>query len=253
MNHQPTGPGPDPKVLRLIRKYDLEGAGDELEARWTHPENRTSLRALAESFNERILRAALDDADVETITDDVSRLYALLDGAEGSRGEQPAARRRLERAGVDAETVRAEFVSYGAIRSYLTGHRDASLPEPDEDARESESRTIEGLRQRTVAVTESKLARLRDTDHLQLGSYRVLADLQVLCRGLWPTVRCRYAARNWCLRVRRAVASPRAGDRSETITIVLLLWVPPRSRFAPVPTRGRFRICLDYLPYMEIL
>jgi len=99
MNHQPTGPGPDPKVLRLIRKYDLEGAGDELEARWTHPENRTSLRALAESFNERILRAALDDADVETITDDVSRLYALLDGAEGSRGEQTAARRRLERAG----------------------------------------------------------------------------------------------------------------------------------------------------------
>jgi hypothetical protein len=181
MNHQPTGPGPDPKVLRLIRKYDLEGAGDELEARWTHPENRTSLRALAESFNERILRAALDDADVETITDDVSRLYALLDGAEGSRGEQTAARRRLERAGVDAETVRAEFVSYGAIRSYLTGHRDASLPEPDADARESESRTIEGLRQRTVAVTESKLARLRDTDHLQLGSYRVLADLQVLC------------------------------------------------------------------------
>jgi len=141
---------------------------------------RVCERSPNHSTNESF-RAALDDADVETITDDVSRLYALLDGAEGSRGEQTAARRRLERAGVDAETVRAEFVSYGAIRSYLTGHRDASLPEPDADARESESRTIEGLRQRTVAVTESKLARLRDTDHLQLGSYRVLADLQVLC------------------------------------------------------------------------
>lgn len=176
-----TGPGPDPKVLRLIRKYDLEGIGDELEARWTRSEDRTSLRELADSFNERLLRAAIRDADIDTITDDLGRLYALLDGDEGSRGEQTAARRRLERAGVDVETVTDDFVSYGAIRSYLTGYRNASLPDADEDPPAAESRTIEGLRQRTVAVTESKLARLRDTDHLQLGSYRVFADVQVLC------------------------------------------------------------------------
>lgn len=181
MDERSTGPGPDPKVLRLIRKYGLEGVGDDLEAQWTHPEDRTSLRALADAFNERLLRAALAQADVETITDDVSRLYALLDGDAGSRGEQTAARRRLERAGVDVETLTDEFVSYGAIRSYLTGHRDASLPDAGDDARATEVDAIEGLRQRTVAVTESKLARLRDTDRLQLGSHRVLADVQVLC------------------------------------------------------------------------
>lgn len=181
MTDQHTGPGPDPKVLRLIRKYDLEGVGDDLETRWTRSEDRTSLRELADSFNERLLRAALADADVDTITDDLGRLYALLNGDEGSRGEQTAAKRRLERAGVDVETLTDEFVSYGAIRSYLTGHRDASLPDADEDTRAAESRAIEGLRQRTVAVTESKLARLRNTDHLQLGSHRVLADVQVLC------------------------------------------------------------------------
>ena len=60
---------------------------------------------LADSFNERLLRAALAEADVETITDDVSRLYALLSGDAGSRGEQTAARRRLERAGPDVETL----------------------------------------------------------------------------------------------------------------------------------------------------
>ncbi|WP_254527873.1 rod-determining factor RdfA [Natrinema gelatinilyticum] len=174
-------PGPDPKVLRLIRKYGLEDVGDELEARWTHPENRTSLRELADSFNERLLRAVLVDADVETLTDDVSRLYALLSGTDGSRGEQTVATRRLERAGVDVETLTDEFVSYGAIRSYLTGYRDASLRDTDRDARETVRGTIEGLRQRTVAVTESKLARLRDTDHLQLGTHRVHADVQVLC------------------------------------------------------------------------
>ncbi|MDS0478608.1 rod-determining factor RdfA [Natrinema sp. 1APR25-10V2] len=181
MNERSTGPGPDPKVLRLIRKYDLEGVGDELEERWTRPEDRTSLRTLADAFNERLLRAALADADVETITDDVSRLYALLDGDAGSRGEQTAARRRLERAGLDVETLTDDFVSYGAIRSYLTGHRNASLPDTDDDSRETDSQAIEGLRQRTVAVTESKLDRLCDTDRLRLGSHRVLADVQVLC------------------------------------------------------------------------
>lgn len=181
MTDHPAAPGPDPKVLRLIRKYDLEGLGDELEAQWTRPDDRASLRGLADSFNERLLRAALADAGVDTITDDVSRLYALLDGDEGSRGERTAARRRLERADVDVETLQDEFVSYGAIRSYLTGYRDASLPEPEADARETGSRAIEGLRQRTIAVTESKLTRLRDGGHLQLGSHRVLADVQVLC------------------------------------------------------------------------
>lgn len=181
MTDATTGPGPDPKVLRLIRKYGLEGVGDELEAQWTHPEERTSLRALADAFNQRLLRAALDEADVETITDDVDRLYALLSADSGSRGERTAAKRRLERVGVDVAALTEDFVSYGAIRSYLTGHRDATLPETEADARETESRTIEGLRQRTVAVTESKLTRLRDAGHLQLGSHRVLADVQVLC------------------------------------------------------------------------
>ncbi|SEQ91282.1 rod-determining factor RdfA [Natrinema salaciae] len=181
MTEQHTGPGPDPKVLRLVRKYELEGVGDELEARWTRSENRASLRTLADSFNERLLRAALADAGVDTITDDVSRLYALLDGTEGSRGERTAARRRLERAGVDVETLTNEFVSYGAIRSYLTKYRGASVPDTDDCVRETEGRTIEGLRQRTVAVTESKLARLQATDRLRLGSHRVLADVRVLC------------------------------------------------------------------------
>ncbi|WP_254762810.1 rod-determining factor RdfA [Natrinema marinum] len=181
MNERSTGPGPDPKVLRLIRKYDFEGLGDDLEAEWTRPEDRTSLRTLADSFNERLLRAALAEADVETITDDVSRLYALLNGDAGSRGEQTAARRRLERAGVDVATITDEFVSYGAIRSYLTGYRNASLPETDDETCATEVSAIEGLRQRTVAVTESKLDRLCDADRLQLGSHRVLADIQVLC------------------------------------------------------------------------
>ncbi|WP_436347123.1 rod-determining factor RdfA [Natronorubrum sp. FCH18a] len=182
MDERNRSPGPMPKVPRLLEKYDLEGVGDELEAQWTHPDERKSLRTLAESFNERLVRAALEEARVDTITEDVGHLYELLSGTTGSRGEQLQARRRLERAGVDVETLIEEFVSYGAIRSYLTNYRDASLPETtDSDVRRTEREAIEGLRQRTVAVTESKLARLRDTDRLEIGSHRVLATVQVVC------------------------------------------------------------------------
>lgn len=182
MDERPPTPGPQPKVPKLIEKYDLEGVGDELEAHWTHPDERKSLRALAESFNERLLRAALEDADVETVTEDVGHLYQLLGEEAGSRGEQSQAKRRLERAGIDVETLTDEFVSYGAIRSYLTEYRDASLPETtDDEVRRTERRAIDGLRERTLTVTESKLARLRHTDRLELGSHRVLVTVQVVC------------------------------------------------------------------------
>ncbi|ELY43769.1 rod-determining factor RdfA [Natronorubrum tibetense] len=182
MDERNRSPGPMPKVARLLEKYDLEGVGDELEAQWTHPDDRKSLRALADSFNERLLRASLDAERIDTITEDVGHLYELLDRTTGSRGEQLQARRRLERDGVDVETLVDDFVSYGAIRSYLTSYRDASLPETtDGDVRRTERNAIEGLRQRTVAVTESKLARLRNTDRLDIGSHRVLANVQVVC------------------------------------------------------------------------
>ncbi|EMA41675.1 rod-determining factor RdfA [Halobiforma nitratireducens] len=177
-------PGPKPKVARLIEKYDLEGVGADLEQRWTRAENRESLRSLADSFNERLVRTALAEVGIDTIAEDVSRVYALLAGEAGSRGERTQLERRLEREGVDVETLTDEFVSYGAVRSYLTGYRDVTPPSSDDETggdRENVARTIEGLRQRALSVTESKLERLRETDRLEVGPHRVLADVQVLC------------------------------------------------------------------------
>ncbi|MXV61766.1 hypothetical protein GS429_06745 [Natronorubrum sp. JWXQ-INN-674] len=182
MDDRTTGPGPMPKVARLIDAYDLEGVGADLEARWTHPTDRESLRSLADSFNERLLRTALSEAGVDTIAEDVSHLYALLRGDTGSRGERTQVQRRLEREGVDVEGLTEDFVSYGAIRSYLTGYRNVSPPsDTDGPSREQTVRTVDGLRQRTVTVAESKLERLRESDRLQLGSHRVFADVQVFC------------------------------------------------------------------------
>lgn len=184
MAERNTGPGPKPKVARLIERYDLEGVGDDLEAQWTRSEDRRSLRSLAESFNERLLRAQLVDADVDTIAEDLSQLYAVLTGTTGSRGERTQIERRLERDGIDVERLTDEFVSYGAIRSYLVGHRNVTPPSDSSGpSRETAARTIDGLRQRTASVTESKLRRLREADALRVDDHRVLVDVQVLCEN----------------------------------------------------------------------
>ena len=182
MDEGNASPGPRPKVARLIDQYDLEGVGDELEIRWSRPEDRESLRSLADWFNERLLRAALSEAGVDTLSEDVSRLYALLSGATGSRGERTQIGRRLERKGVEVDAITDEFVSYGAIRSYLVGYRGVSPPSESGGVdRESTAQTIERLRQRTASVTENKLHRLRGAEELDLGPHRVLVDVQVLC------------------------------------------------------------------------
>lgn len=177
-----SSPGPRPKVARLIDEYDLEGVGDELEAKWTAPGSSESLRTLADWFNERLLRTALSTADVDTLSEDVSHLYAVLAGETGSRGERTQLERRLEREGVDVATLTDAFVSYGAVRSYLVGHRNVTPPSasPGPD-REDAASTIERLRQRTTTVTTDRLARLRETDQLDVGTHRVLVDVQVLC------------------------------------------------------------------------
>lgn len=182
MDEGNASPGPKPKVVRLIDQYDLEGVGDELERRWSRPEDRESLRSLADWFNERLLRAALSEAGVDVLSEDVSRLYGILSGDTGSRGERTQIARRLERDGLDVDAITDTFVSYGAIRSYLVGHRGVSPPSGSDGIdRESTAQTIEGLRQRTTSVTESKLHRLRKADELHLGPHRVLVDVQVLC------------------------------------------------------------------------
>lgn len=184
MSDERASPGPRPKVVRLIDQYGLEGVGDELEAMWTDPDSGESLRSLADWFNERLLRTALLEAGVDTLSEDVSHLYAVLSGETGSRGERTQIERRLQRDGVDVASLTDAFVSYGAIRSYLVDHRDASAPSaPPGPDREGAANTIEGLRQRTTSVTADKLERLRETGELDVGTHRVLVDVQVLCES----------------------------------------------------------------------
>lgn len=169
------------KVARLIQKYDLDGIGAELESRWTATEDRSSLRELATDFNRELVQSAMVEAGISTLPGEAENAYDLLTGNEVSGADRTRIRRRLERAGVPVESLLDDFVSYQAVRTYLTKHRDVEFDPSTGDRLERESTNIRKLRGRTVSVTESKLEQLHNTDELHLGEFRTLVDVRVVC------------------------------------------------------------------------
>jgi hypothetical protein len=175
---------PSSKVARLIDAYDLDGLGDELEARWTADgAERLSLRDCATLFNERLLERALLDAEGRVSTADVGTTYERLTGDDVTTGVRTETRNRLERDGVDVERLEREFVTYQAIRSYLTEYRDAEYERlSDAEKIQKDLRSIQRLQTRTRSVTEDRIEKLRDTDRIAIDSFEVLLETAVLCR-----------------------------------------------------------------------
>ena len=175
-----SGRGRRSKVVRLIEEYDLGDVGAELEQRWTAEEDRQSLRQLATYFNQRLLQRALEDTDVRPLGGEVENMYRLLtdesSGADGTR-----IRRRLERDGLDVESLESDFVTDQAIRTYLKKHRGAEYTPDETDPLEREKANVQRLRGRVDSVTDGKLEQLRSGGHLELGEFRTLVDVRVVC------------------------------------------------------------------------
>jgi hypothetical protein len=175
---------PSSKVARLIEEYDLDGVGADLEARWTGDGvERMSLRDLAEFFNKRLLEQTLLDAGMSTLESELDATYEHLTEDEISTGVRTETRSRLERNGVDVDTLESDFVTYQAIRSYLKEWRGAEYEQiSDAEKLEKDLETIQRLLTRTHSVTEHRIELLRDTDRIALERFEVLLDAQALCQ-----------------------------------------------------------------------
>lgn len=169
----------DNKVDRVIAKRNLGDLGAELERRWlAESEESMSTRELADYFNRRVLEAAVDDSDVFTLSGDVDQVYETLTG----EGDEALVRSRLEESGVDVDGVEDDFVSHQTVHRYLKEHREVEQPEPsDEDRVQRGLDTVQRLRGRTAAVTERTVGSLQNNDSIDVGSFDVLVDVQVLC------------------------------------------------------------------------
>lgn len=180
-NSTGSGSGRRSKVARLIDEYDLQGLGAQMERRWTDDEDRWSLRDLAEHFNQSVLEAALEAEGAQLLDGEVENTYRLLTDEDVGSADRTRTRRRLEREGLDVDALLDDFVTYQAIRSYLTKHRDAEYTPDETDPLERETTNVQQLRGRVDSVTEGKLEQLRDSGELTLGEFRTLVDVRVVC------------------------------------------------------------------------
>lgn len=168
------------KVARVIDKYDLAQMGSRLEAAWTgETGERTSLRDLADEFNETVLTAALRDAGGAPIGLEVSGAYETL--SSGMEADVTRARRRLERKGINVDAVESDFVTHQAIHTYLKRDRDANLPTDDGDRCKRKIKSIEKLQGRLTAVTESALSSLAAAGDINGDDYNVLVNVRAVC------------------------------------------------------------------------
>jgi hypothetical protein len=171
------------KVQRVIDEYELTGMGDRLEADWTGEDGtQYSLRDLADIFNRAVLRAALEQAGVSSLDGEVENTYRLLTDDSVSRGVRTETKNTLAREGISIEELEKDFVTHQAIHTYLTKHRGVQYESgEDADQVKKSGETIQRLRTKTGAVTETTLTNLVNTDRLTLGDFDVFVDIRVLC------------------------------------------------------------------------
>lgn len=178
-----SSPGRRSKVVELIDRYDLAGIGGNLEAAWLgEGRERESLRELADKFNRALLVAAVREAEMDVIDGEPANFYRLLTADDVSAGQRVEARNRLERGGVDIDQLESDFVSYQAIRHYLTEVRDASYEREDAEQVESEQDTIGRLQSRVETVVRDTVDRLRNAGRVAIGEYRVFVTVDILCQ-----------------------------------------------------------------------
>lgn len=177
-----SSPGRRSKVSRLIDEYELTGMGETLERRWTADGyERTSLRSLADLFNEALLRSALRDSDRNPLDGEIDNLYRLLQGNDVSSADRKRVIRRLERDGVDVDSLLEEFVSYQAIRTYLQNERNVSYERTKTDRVSATRETIERLRGRLINVADNRLEQLSAAGEVSIGSLSTVVDVRVRC------------------------------------------------------------------------
>ncbi|WP_435075513.1 rod-determining factor RdfA [Halorubrum sp. HHNYT27] len=174
------GNGRSTKVAKVIDKYDLDGLGLQLEESWTaDPETRTSLRDLADEFNEEVLRATLKGTGDLPLEFEITGTYETL--SDGGGPDATRTRRRLEREGINVDELEGDFVTHQAIHTYLTKEREAELPEDDTGAIGPKIETIEKLQSRLEAVIQTALATLVSAGTLDRSDYDVLVDVRTVC------------------------------------------------------------------------
>jgi hypothetical protein len=172
------------KLGRVLMDYDLDDLHNRLPELWRGNGEQLSLRELAQRINVNLVREALVNAGENPLDGEAENAYRLLTDEDVSVGVRTQQRNRLERAGIDVDALKDDFVTHQAVYTYLTKSLNISKDNSDEDTdplAKHETR-IQRLQSRLAAVTAQSLKELDNTSRMTLGDMDTLVSIQVYCQ-----------------------------------------------------------------------
>lgn len=166
------------KVGRVADRRDLDVDRDLADRR---TRERASLRDLAAYFNRRVLQAAMGRAGMAPLDGEAENIYRLLTDDDVSGGARTRARRRLERAGVDVDAVRADFVSHPTVGKHLRECLDLPEPTDDDDPVSTARERVARMQSRSEAVVRDAVEGLAEGGEVAAGDLTVVVDARIVC------------------------------------------------------------------------
>jgi hypothetical protein len=171
------------KVGKVLTKYKLTDLHNKLAELWVGETGEEfSLRDLAERINVRIVRVSLERAGEDPLDGEAENVYRLLHGDDVSAGVQIQQENRLERAGIDVDELKNDFVTHQSVHTYLTKGLNVSKSSNNQtDPMEKRRIRIERLQNRLDAVVEQTLENLQNSGNLSAGDVDATVSIQVFC------------------------------------------------------------------------
>lgn len=172
------------KVDEVIERYDLAAADPRYETlneglvrRWVGTDEQESLgyRPLTDWFHERLLRRVYDDHGRDSLGDRVTHDYRSLTSDDDLVREEMV--ESLAADDIDGRALRADFVSWGTMRTHLQECLDATK-ETDTAGGEWEQESVGMARSFATEKVESALSSLGSKGEIA-GTENVSVTVQV--------------------------------------------------------------------------
>lgn len=193
------------KIGRTIDQYDLDGLNEDLRHR--RDVESASLRALADYINERILEAALSEAETNltnvaygavSADDALSAVYETLTGDATPPEREARVRKRFEQNGIDLDEIESNWVTHPTVRSHLNDCLHVDTARTTHITAETARNTIEWARTRCGRVVEQTISRLVSADIVSIRTIEVSVSIRITCSDCGNTYRFGELLQNSC-------------------------------------------------------
>lgn len=172
-----TKPGPRKKIVRVAEEYKMNSIGCEMAKMWVDPDNeqRQTLKQLRDHFNKEVLRNAMIDAGMDIAPGEIEASYSYLFDDSTPDSDRKDVEIRLERNGVDVESVVDDFInSPQTILNYL--HEEQGVKLEKDGAKTSNEKSlghIKSLNKRYENVVSKIINKLIRQGDLTPGDYSI--------------------------------------------------------------------------------